>query len=133
MRRDGSRALFLRASEEVLSTARALPGPPYRPAPNPVLDAAQREAIRARRLALRQLGSVEFCHHVLDLGVVLEGVRAQVLAVAGLLVAAVRHLRDQRDVIVDPDRPELELARGVRRAADIARPDRRGQPVRDVV
>src|ERR671937_1332671 len=73
--------------------------------------------------------SIDLRHHVLDLRVVLERVRAQVLAVAGLLVAAVRHLRDQRDVVVDPDRPELELARGVQRPADIARPDRRREAV----
>src|SRR4051794_21724455 len=35
-------------------------------------------------------GSVEFCHYVLDLGVVLQRVHREVLAVAGLLVAAVR-------------------------------------------
>ena len=36
-------------------------------------------------------------------------------------------------MVVDPDRPELELARRVQRAADVARPDRRGQAVVDVV
>ena len=73
--------------------------------------------------------SVDLRHHVLDLRVVLERVGGQVLAVARLLVAAVRHLRDERDVVVDPDRPELELARRVQRAADVARPDRGGEAV----
>src|SRR5262245_60563524 len=78
-------------------------------------------------------GSVELRHHVLDLGVVLQGVGREVLAVAGLLVAAVRHLRDERDVVVDPDRPELELARRRQRPPDVTRPDRRGEAVADVV
>ena len=38
------------------------------------------------------LRSVEFRHYMLDLGVVLKRIRGQVLAVAGLLVAPVRHL-----------------------------------------
>src|SRR5215203_3556478 len=42
-------------------------------------------------------------HHVLDLGVVLQGVHREVLAVAGLLVAAVGHLGGEGDVVVDPD------------------------------
>src|SRR5262249_46489514 len=77
--------------------------------------------------------SVDLGHDVLDLRVVLERVRAQVLAVARLLVTAVRHLRDQRDVVVDPDGAELELARRVQRPADVARPDRSGQAVIDAV
>src|SRR6266487_6277492 len=67
----------------------------------------------------RAVASAETDHHVLDLGVVLERVYRQVLAVAGLLVAAVRHLRGERDVVVDPDRAELQLARGVQRARDV--------------
>src|SRR5713226_8670940 len=69
---------------------------------------------------------VDLRHHVLDVRVVLEAVRAQVLAVARLLEAAVRHLAHQRDVVVDPHRPELELARRVQRAADVACPHARG-------
>src|SRR6266536_2261086 len=76
---------------------------------------------------------VQLRHHVLDLRVVLERVGGEIRAVARLLVAPVRHLRDERDVVVDPDRPELELARGVERTADVARPDRGGEPVVDVV
>src|SRR4051812_30777037 len=63
-------------------------------------------------------------HHVLDVGVVLTGVDRQVLAVPGLLVAAVRHLGHDRDVVVDPDAAELERLRDAHRAADVLRPHR---------
>src|SRR5918996_3471146 len=76
---------------------------------------------------------VNLGHHVLDLRVVLEAVERQVLAVARLLAAAVRHLRDERDVVVDPDGAELELAGRVEGAADVASPDGGGEPVGDVV
>src|SRR6266550_5183109 len=90
-------------------------------------------ATTRRPAASTVISSVQLRHHVLDLRVVLERVRGQVLAVARLLVPAVRHLRDERDVVVDPDRPELELARRVQRAADVARPDGRRQAVGNVV
>src|SRR5262245_2996195 len=67
--------------------------------------------------------SVELRHHVLDLRVILERVRREVLPVARLLVAAVGHLGDERDVVVDPDRAELERPRRAQCAADVARPD----------
>ena len=54
--------------------------------------------------------AVDLGHHVLDPGVVLEAVHRQVLAVAGVLEAAVRHLGDERDVAVDPDAAEVERA-----------------------
>ena len=47
-------------------------------------------------------------HHVLDERVVLERVLGAVLAPAGLLDAAVRRLRREREVLVDPDVAELE-------------------------
>ena len=83
--------------------------------------------------SLHRHRSVQLRHHVLDLRVVLERVHRQILAVARLLVAAVRHLGDERDVVVDPDRPELELARRVQRPADVARPDGSREAVVDVV
>src|SRR5262245_41959046 len=50
--------------------------------------------------------SVELHGDVLDLRVVLHRVRGHVLAVARLLVAAVRHLARQRhEVVVHPDGP----------------------------
>jgi Helix-turn-helix domain len=55
-------------------------------------------------------GSVQRGHDVLDAGVVLEAVHGQVLAVAGLLEAAVRHLGHQRDVGVDPHAAEVQPA-----------------------
>src|SRR4029078_9466458 len=47
-------AVLLKRLDDALVDRVDLPGPTDRPAPNPVLDAAQCEAIRARRLALRQ-------------------------------------------------------------------------------
>src|SRR5918999_1439281 len=76
---------------------------------------------------------VNLGHHVLDLRVVLETVDRKVLAVPRLLEAAVRHFRDERDVVVDPDGAELELAGRVERPADVARPNGRRQAVVDVV
>ena len=73
--------------------------------------------------------SAQIHHHVLDLRVVLQRVGREVLAVAGLLVAAVRHLRGERDVVVDPDAAEAERLRDPQRPADVARPDRGGEPV----
>src|SRR6478735_10379815 len=61
---------------------------------------------------------------VLDDRVVLERVLGAVLAPAGLLDAAVRGLGRQREVLVDPDGPELELARDPHRLADRAREHR---------
>ena len=49
--------VLLQRLDDALVDRVDLPGPTDRPAPNPVLDAAQCEAIRARRLALRQLGT----------------------------------------------------------------------------
>src|SRR5262245_2604753 len=102
-------------------------------------SSSSRAASRSRsiatsgRPAASTVISVDLRHHVLDLRVVLEGVHRQILAVARLLVAAVRHLGDERDVVVDPDRPELEPARRVQRAADVPRPHGRRQAVRNVV
>src|SRR5919108_986695 len=76
---------------------------------------------------LRRRSGVDVHHHVLDLGVVLERVHGQVLAVAGLLEAAVGHLRDQRDVVVDPHTAEAQRFGYAQRAPDIARPHRRGE------
>src|SRR5437868_14638564 len=79
------------------------------------------------------LALVHFGHHVLDVRVVLERIRAQVLAVARLLVAAMRHLADERNVVVDPDRSELELPSGVQRPTDVARPHGSCKSIVDVV
>src|SRR5450759_3491493 len=77
--------------------------------------------------------SVEGRHDVLDLRVLLEGVDRHVLAVAALLVAAVRHLVDERDVRVDPDCSELQSPSHPQSASDVARPYRRGEAVVDAV
>src|SRR5829696_4833935 len=73
--------------------------------------------------------SPETGHDVLDDGVVLERVHGEVLAVAGLLEAAVRHLGGERDVVVDPHTAETQRLGDAQPAADVARPDRRGEAV----
>src|SRR4051812_48457132 len=72
-------------------------------------------------------------HHVLELRVLLDRVDRHVVAVAGLLEAAVRHLGDERDVVVHPHGAELQPAGYAHRAAHVAGPDARGQAVVDVV
>src|SRR5688500_5194718 len=66
--------------------------------------------------------SAQACHDVLDDRVVLEPVHRKVLAVAGLLEAAVRHLGDERDVVVDPHAAEPQRLRDPQRTTDVARP-----------
>src|SRR5215467_6639818 len=75
----------------------------------------------------------DVAHDVLDTGVVLEAVHGQVLAVPGVLEAAVGHLGHERNMGVDPDRPEVELAGRPHRPAVILRPHAGGQPVLDPV
>src|SRR5689334_7288917 len=72
-------------------------------------------------------------HDVLEAGVVLEPVDREVLAVAGVLEPAVRHLGDERDVGVHPDAPEVELLRHPHRAAVVLGPHRGGEAVLDAV
>src|SRR5256714_6636543 len=71
----------------------------------------------------------EVAHNVLDPGVVLESVYRQVLAVPGVLETAVRHLGDEQDVGVDPDGPEVQLARHAHGPAVVPGPDAGGQAV----
>ena len=59
----------------------------------------------------------ETAHDMLDARVLLEAVGAQVLAVAALLEAAVGHLRDERDVRIDPHAAEVESACAAQRRA----------------
>src|SRR3990170_6806673 len=49
------------------------------------------------------------------------------------LEAAMGHLGDEREVLVDPDRPELDRLRDPHRAPDVVGEDRRGQPEPDVI
>src|SRR4051795_1256920 len=81
-----------------------------------------------RAAALRQRR-----HHVLDDRVVLDRVHRQVLAVAGLLEPAVRHLARERDVVVDPHGPEPQRVGDAQGAPDVARPHRRREAVRRAV
>src|SRR5215472_5910516 len=75
----------------------------------------------------------DVAHDVLDAGVVLEPVHGQVLAVPGVLEAAMGHLGHERNMGVDPDRPEVELPGHPHRPAVILRPHAGGQPVLDPV
>src|SRR3954471_14749082 len=75
----------------------------------------------------------DMAHHVLDPRVVLEPVHRQVLAVPRVLEAAVRHLRDDRNVGVDPHTPEVEVLGHPHRSPMILGPDRGGQAVLDAV
>src|SRR3954452_21113385 len=68
-------------------------------------------------------------HHVLDARVVLEAVERQVLAVAGVLEATVRHLGNDRDVRVDPDAAEVQSLCHPHGPAVVLRPYRRRQTV----
>src|SRR5215218_511961 len=77
---------------------------------------------------LRRSG-LDVGHHVLDARVVLEAVHREVLAVAGVLEAAVRHLGHQRDVGVDPHTAEVQPLGHPHRAAVVLGPDRGGQAV----
>ena len=63
-------------------------------------------AVSRVELQRLRLLEVQRRHDVLDLRVVLEAVHRQVLAVARLLVAAVRHLAGQQPVVVDPHAAE---------------------------
>src|SRR5215210_6281180 len=71
----------------------------------------------------------EVRHDVLYAGVVLEAVHGEVLAVAGVLEAAVGHLGDEGYVSVDPDAPEVQTTADPHRAAVVAGEDARGEAV----
>ena len=76
--------------------------------PNLVYQREDLRRIPKRRIvpALASLAA-QFDHYMLDLGVFFKRVHRHILADAALLVAAMWHLRDQRQVIIDPDRAEL--------------------------
>src|SRR5579875_404995 len=92
--------------------------PSLRPLCSPPSHGSARLAIAGSSVAVTATSpllsvelSFEVAHHVLDARVVLEPVHRQVLAIARMLEAAVRHLRHQRDVRVDPHAAEVEAAR----------------------
>src|SRR6201996_4957665 len=72
-------------------------------------------------------------HHVLDARVVLQAVHGQVLAVAGVLEAAVGHLGHDRDVGVDPHGAEVQALGHPHGAAVVLGPHAGGQAVLDAV
>jgi hypothetical protein len=73
--------------------------------------------------------SAKLRHHVLDVGVVLDGVHGEVLAVAGVLEAAVGHLGDERDVRVDPHASEVQPPADPHRPAVVTGEHARGEAV----
>src|SRR5690606_33327794 len=73
--------------------------------------------------------SADVAHHVLDARVLLQTVEGEVLTVAGVLEAAVRHLRDDRDVGVDQHAAEVEAARDPQGARVVLRPHAGSQAV----
>src|SRR5882757_5363117 len=85
-----------------------------------------------RGSALREYRSVpilvgdagDIAHHVLDGEVLLERIVAHVLAEAGRTQAAVRHLADDRDVVIDPHAAGLDLTRSALRPVHVACPGR---------
>src|SRR5215212_8737017 len=80
-----------------------------------------------------RMSGLDVGHDVLDAGVVLEPVHRQVLAVAAVLETAVRHPRDERDVGVDPDDAEVEVAAHPQGTTVVPGPHTGGQPVLDPV
>src|SRR5690348_3955087 len=91
--------------------------------------AGYRERSTTQSGAHRASSHTDIRHHVLDAGVVLEAVHGQVLAVAGVLEATMRHLSDDRDVGVDPHAAEVEAARHPHGPPVVLGEDRGGQAV----
>src|SRR4051812_10741679 len=86
-----------------------------------------RVALSASLISVKSGSDV--AHHVLDPRVVLEPVHRQVLAVPRVFEAAVRHLRRERDVGVDPHGAEVEPPGHPHRASVVFGPHARRQPV----
>src|SRR3954469_13492099 len=90
-----------------------------------------------RQLALREYDPVpilfglggDVAHHVFDGEVLLERVVAHVLAETRCADAAVRHLADDRDVVVDPHASGVDLAGRTLCAVHVTGPRRGGQSV----
>src|SRR5207245_1849987 len=107
--------------------------------PRPELPSNRGSSATSRRVAERQVVPRlpdlvrEVDEHVLDLRVVLEGVDAEVLPEAALLVPAMRHLAHDRQVVVDLHGTEAERVRGTVRPLDVLRPDGRVQAVHRIV
>mmetsp|Transcript_57146 Transcript_57146/g.127576 ORF Transcript_57146/g.127576 Transcript_57146/m.127576 type:complete len:219 (+) Transcript_57146:264-920(+) len=68
-------------------------------------------------------------HDVLDPRVLFEAIRTEILAVAALLEPTMRHLRDKRNVCVDPNTAEVEGARAAQRARVILAPHAGGEAI----
>ena len=66
---------------------------------------------------------VEVGHNVLDSGVILKAILGEVLTVTRVLEAAMWHLRDHRNVGVDPDDAEVKGLRHPHCATVVCCPD----------
>ena len=72
-------------------------------------------------------------HHMLELGVLVEAVLRQLLAVAGLSETTKWHFRCGEDLLTDPDRSEIQVLRQTHRPAEIGCPYAGGQAVDHVI
>src|SRR6266567_5269241 len=72
-------------------------------------------------------------HHMLDLHILLERVYRHIFTNTTLFVATMWHLRGQWQMVVDPDRTELENSAGMHRLVDVFGPDRSRQAVDNAV
>src|ERR1700722_15091851 len=70
---------------------------------------------------------------VLHARVLFERVQREVLPKSRLLEPAVWHLADEHAVLVDPDRPEVELVRDLHARDDIPSIDRSREPIVDII
>src|SRR5947209_181374 len=77
--------------------------------------------------------TIQLYHHVFDLGVVFKGIQGLVFADTALFITAMRHLRGQRQVIIDPNRAKLENTARAHGLEDISCPDRSGQAIDHVI
>ena len=87
----------------------------------------------ASGVSSRELGSSELGHDVLDACILLEAIRAQVLAVAALLEAPMRHLRHQGNVRVDPHAPKVKRPGAAQGLAVISGPHTAREAVLDAI
>src|SRR5207248_1265299 len=78
----------------------------------------------ANRVRFRRFASLRVDHYVAGHGVVFQRVGAQILAVAGLPHAAMRHLVGQHEMAIDPGAAVTKARRRRQPARNVFGPDR---------